>query len=94
MDVEVSGAIDVETGMIINPEELNGIVGAVLEGLDYKRLDIEVPYFKENQPTGENIAKYLWDEIKEDLGERLVYIRVGETKNSCFEYYEETNYPL
>lgn len=94
MDVEVSGAIDVETGMIINPEELDGIVGSVLEGLDYKRLDIDVPYFKENQPTGENIAKYIWDAVKEDLGEKLSLIRVGETKNSCFEYYEETNYPL
>jgi len=93
VEIKVSGEIDDETGMVVNLKELDGVVGSVLEGLDHKRLDLEVPYFEQHQPTGENIAKYIWDRIKEGLGETLVHIRVGETKNSYFEYYEEANYP-
>lgn len=92
VQIKVSGEIDPETGMVINLEELDSLSGEVLEGLDHKRLDIEVPYFTEKQPTSENIAKYVWNKLKEGLGESLVYVRVSETKNSYFEYFEEASY--
>jgi 6-pyruvoyltetrahydropterin/6-carboxytetrahydropterin synthase len=92
VQVRVSGEIDSETGMVVNLKELDRLSDRVLEELDHKRLDVEVPYFTENQPTGENIAKYIWDRLKEGLGESLVHISVGETKNSYFEYFEEASY--
>lgn len=78
--------------MIVRLEELDALTGRVLEDLDHKRLDIEVPYFKEHQATGENIAEYIWDKLKEGLGDSLVHVSVGETKNSYFEYFEERGY--
>ena len=92
LEIKVSGGIDPETGMVVNLQQLDGIALRVLEELDHKRLDIEVPYFTENQPTGENIAKYIWDRLKQGLGESLVHVSVGETKNSYFEYFEEASY--
>jgi len=93
VQVKVSGEINPETGMIINLQELDNTVNIVINELDHKRLDIEVPYFEENQPTGENIAKYMWERIKPDLGEKLIHLKLSETSNSYFEYYEEGNYP-
>lgn len=93
VQVKVSGEINPETGMIINLQELDNTVNIVINELDHKRLDIEVPYFEENQPTGENIAKYMWERIKPDLGEKFIHLKLSETSNSYFEYYEEGNYP-
>lgn len=93
VQIMVAGDVDPDSGMMINLSELDGIMAPVIEGLDYKRLDIEVPYFEQEQPTGENIARYIWDKVKPDLGEKLIHIKVSETSNSYFEYYEEENYP-
>ncbi len=79
--------------MVIDPEELDRTVGSALLELDYKRLDIEVPYFTERQPTGENIARYLWDGLRSSLGEKLIHIRLSETSNSYFEFFDEEGYP-
>jgi 6-pyruvoyltetrahydropterin/6-carboxytetrahydropterin synthase len=93
VQVKVAGKINPETGMIISLRELDNTVNIVINELDHKRLDIEVPYFEENQPTGENIAKYMWERIKPDLGGKLIHLKLSETSNSYFEYYEEGNYP-
>lgn len=93
VQVRVAGDIDPQTGAIINLNELDKILAAVIDELDHKRLDIEVPYFEKEQPTGENIAKYIWDSIKPTLGDKLIHIKLSETSNSYFEYYEEENYP-
>ena len=79
--------------MVINPEELDRTVGDALVELDYKRLDIEIPYFTERQPTGENIAEYLWEGLRGRLSERLVHLRLSETSSSYFEFFDEEGYP-
>ena len=78
--------------MVINPEELDRTVGDALVELDYKRLDIEIPYFTERQPTGENIAEYLWEGLRGRLSERLVHLRLSETSSSYFEFFDEEGY--
>ena len=93
VQVKVAGDIDSETGTVINLEELDGILAPVIEELDHRRLDKEVPYFQHHQATGENITKYIWDNIKPLLGKKLIHIKLSETSNSYFEYYEEENYP-
>lgn len=93
LDVKVSGGIDPESGMVINPQELDRIVGEALGELDYKRLDVEVPYFTEHQPTGENIAQYLWKGLRSRLREKLVHLGLSETSSSYFEFFDEEGYP-
>jgi len=79
--------------MVIAAGELDRTVGEAIAELDYKRLDVEVPYFTEHQPTGENIAEYLWDKLRGTLSKRLVHIRLSETSSSYFEYFDEEGYP-
>ena len=93
IEVKLTGDIDPETGMIYSLEDLDKIMKLVIEDLDHKRLDIEVPYFENDQPTGENIAKYIWSKIKPSLSDKLIHLKLSETSNSYFEYYEEGNYP-
>lgn len=93
LEVKVVGNIDADTGMVASPETLDSVVGQVLEALDYKRLDIEVPYFTKIQPTGENIAEYLWERLRMSLPNMLVYLRLSETSTSYFEFFEEEGYP-
>lgn len=89
--IKVTGKIDIETGMIIMLDDLDNLALGVLDGLDHKRLDKELDYFQEHQPTGENIAKYIWDILKKELGDSLIHISVGESDNSYFEYFEEAS---
>ncbi|MEM7009280.1 MAG: 6-carboxytetrahydropterin synthase, partial [Thermodesulfobacteriota bacterium] len=93
VQIKVAGDIDADTGMIINVDKLDHVLLAVIEELDHKRLDIEIPFFESEQPTGENIAKYIWGKIKPELGDMLIHIKLSETSTSYFEYYEEENYP-
>lgn len=93
IQVKLTGDIDPETGMIYRLDELDNIMAPVIDELDHKRLDIEVPYFENEQATGENIAKYIWDRIKPSLKDKLIHLKLSETSRSYFEYYEEANYP-
>ncbi len=79
--------------MVMRPVELDRTVGDALAELDYKRLDVEVPYFSERQPTGENIAEYLWQKLGDKLRGRLVHLRLSETSSSYFEFFDEEGYP-
>ncbi|MFQ5787150.1 MAG: 6-carboxytetrahydropterin synthase [Thermodesulfobacteriota bacterium] len=92
IEVKISGEIDPETGMVINLGELDELMKDVIDELDHKRLDIEVPYFKDSQPSGENIVKYMWLGIKPRLRSgKLDHLKLWETQNNYFEYFEEDN---
>ncbi len=93
IEVKVAGEIDPVTGRVVSREELDGVVSSVVEELDYKRLDIEVPYFHNRQPTGEHITEYIWAHLKPRLQCKLVHLRLSETESSYFEYFEEEDYP-
>lgn len=77
LHIRVAGEIDADSGMIVNLDRLDEIMSPVLEELDHKRLDIEIPFFEQEQPTGENIAKYIWQKIKPQLGNKLIHIKLS-----------------
>jgi 6-pyruvoyltetrahydropterin/6-carboxytetrahydropterin synthase len=90
VEVRVGGDIHPETGMIINLSDLDEMMKDILEELDHKRLDIEVPYFREFQPSGENIVRYIWLRLQPKMkGARLVHLKLWETQDNYFEYFEE-----
>lgn len=93
LEVRAAGDIDSVTGTAVRLEVLDDAVLPVLGELDYKRLDLEVVYFKDTQPTGENIAGFIWDRLKQSLGRSLVHLRLSETSSSYFEFFEEESYP-
>lgn len=92
IEVKVTGDIDPETGMVINLSRLDEIMKDVIEELDHTRLDIEIPFFREFQPSGENIVKYLWLRLQPKMkGGRLYHLKLWETPDNYFEYFEDNN---
>lgn len=54
-----------EAGMVMDFKELKRLLNAILDELDHKNLN-ELPYFKKINPTSENIAKYIYDQLAAD----------------------------
>ncbi|MDP5158924.1 MAG: 6-carboxytetrahydropterin synthase [Flaviramulus sp.] len=66
--VNVTGEIDKETGYVIDMKVLKDIIKSEVEdAFDHKNLNIEVPEFKELNPTAENIAVVIYDKMKSKL---------------------------
>ena len=88
LELTVSGDVSLDTGMIINIEELDLEVHKVIDILDHKRLDIEIDHFINIRASGENIAKYLWDELVNVVPKPayLYHIRLWETSENFFDY--------
>jgi len=70
LHVSVRGRVDPVTGMIINLTDLKKYVNIVLENFDHKYLNLDTPYFAEQIPTTENIARVLFDQIDEELKDK------------------------
>lgn len=87
------GKVDSRTGMVVNITELKqALETAVLEPLDHKNLDLDVPYFKDHISTTENLAIFIWDQLKKTLGDKsdlLFEVLVRETDNNTFYYRGE-----
>ena len=78
------------SGMIMDFSEFKKILISVLDALDHKHLN-DLEYFKHQNPSSEEIAKYIFNCLKEKLpkkGERLEEVSVWETENSCATYHE------
>lgn len=51
-------------GMVLDFTDLKKALRKVLEKLDHKFLNKEIDFFKNTQPTAENIAKYIYENLK------------------------------
>ena len=89
LEVMVSGSINEETGFIIDIGHLKNIVKThVIDILDHSQFDVEVDWFKNRQPSSENLVKFIWDQIEPSLkGVSLHRIRLRETPTIFTDYY-------
>ena len=89
--VTVKGVPDAETGFVINLKTLSKILREkVIEEIDHKNLNLDVPFLKGIMASTENIAIAIWDLIEEDVrqnGGELAKIKIIETENNFVEYY-------
>lgn len=67
LHVTVAGQVNADTGMIINLSVLKKIVNTILNNFDHKFLNLDTPWFKDIQPSTENIALLLFRLIDENL---------------------------
>ncbi len=82
----MAGPVDSATGMVIELEALDGAVRSVLDQLDFRHLDREIPAFATRPSTAENIIRYLWDELAPRLEGGLRRLKLWETPRNSFEY--------
>jgi 6-pyruvoyltetrahydropterin/6-carboxytetrahydropterin synthase len=90
LEVTVKGTIDPQTGMLMDLGTLMQIVQEeIINRFDHKHLNKDTVEFRTLNPTGENIAKVIWDLLRPRLGNQLTRIGLWETPKNLFEYYGE-----
>ena len=89
--VTVKGVPDENTGFVMNLKTLSQILKEkVIEPLDHKNLNLDVPFFKDKMASTENLAIAIWDEIYDVIaknGGELAKIKLVETENNYVNYY-------
>ncbi len=84
----VTGEIDPETGYVIDIKVLKDIIKTEIEdAFDHKNLNIEVPEFKDLNPTAENIVVVIYNKIKKQLASNLALeVTLYETPRNFVSY--------
>ncbi|EPR72006.1 6-pyruvoyl tetrahydrobiopterin synthase [Winogradskyella psychrotolerans RS-3] len=84
----VTGEIDPETGYVIDIKTLKDIIKLEVEdAFDHKNLNVEVPEFKDLNPTAENIAVVIYNKIKPKLNAKFhLEITLYETPRNFVTY--------
>ncbi|HEU5414004.1 MAG TPA: 6-carboxytetrahydropterin synthase [Candidatus Angelobacter sp.] len=91
LEVTVKGQVDPRSGFVVDLKELKEIMNReVIDALDHRFLNKEVPEFAQAIPTTENLAISIWDRLKAKLRvAELHRIRVYETPDLFVDYYGE-----
>lgn len=80
--VTVEGPIDPVTGMVVDLAVLDRVLREeVVDRFDHRNINLDVPEFAEGRlvPTGENLARFIFDRVQSALGAvRLVSVRIDE----------------
>lgn len=86
--VSVTGEIDKETGYVIDIKILRDIIKTEVEdAFDHKNLNLDVPEFKDLNPTAENIVVIIYNKIKPKLDNALkLEITLYETPRNFVTY--------
>jgi len=89
LEVTVTGDINPETGFLIDLGELSTIVNDyVLSKLDHSQFEKDLLWFKDKQPSSENLVIFIWGEISKHLkSAKLHRIRIVETPTIYTDYY-------
>ncbi|KUJ96872.1 MAG: 6-pyruvoyltetrahydropterin/6-carboxytetrahydropterin synthase [Desulfonauticus sp.] len=90
VEIEVYGySLEKDTEILIDFKVLKRKLKNILMDLDHKFLN-ELDFFRVNNPSSENIAKFIFFKLKETLPQNisLSYVMVSESDNSQA-FYEE-----
>lgn len=89
--VTVKGAPNEDTGFVINLKDLSKIVkDLVVEPLDHRNLNLDVPFLAGKLASTENMVIEIWKLIEDPIrqaGGELCRIKLVETENNYVEYY-------
>lgn len=88
LTVSVTGAINPETGYVIDIKDLADIILEEVEKpFDHKNLNLDVPEFFDLNPTAENIAVVIWNKIRKKIDSELdLEIILYETPRNFVSY--------
>jgi 6-pyruvoyltetrahydropterin/6-carboxytetrahydropterin synthase len=89
--VTVKGLPHPDTGFVINLKDLSRIIKElIIEPLDHKNLNLDVPFMKGILASTENLVIEIWkilDKPVREAGGELAKIKLIETENNFVEYF-------
>jgi 6-pyruvoyltetrahydropterin/6-carboxytetrahydropterin synthase len=91
LEVTLAGELDAGTGMVMDLKDLKRVIETeVMEAMDHRFLNEEVPAFRTAIPTTENIAIEVWRRLDGKIvAGRLYRVRLYETPELYVDYYGE-----
>lgn len=86
--VTLIGEIETETGYVFDMKVLSDLIKEhILNHFDHKNLNLDVIYFKDLNPTAENIAMVIWRILRQQIDEKFeLKIKLYETERNFVEY--------
>ena len=93
-EVTVSGEIDALTGFAVDLGQLDAILQReVRDRFDHRNINVDVPEFADGLlvPTGENLARFIFERVAESLGSgiRIDSVSVAEDETMRVSYSGE-----
>jgi len=88
--VTIRGEADPETGFLFDVKQLSQLIHThVIDALDHKNLNLDVPFLKGKMCSTENLAIAIWDRLAPYLpaGVALHCITLYETPRIYVEYF-------
>jgi 6-pyruvoyltetrahydropterin/6-carboxytetrahydropterin synthase len=89
--VTVKGSPNPETGFVIDLKTLSKIIKRdIVEALDHKNLNLDVPFLEGMLPSTENLIIQIWKILEKSIeieGGTLAKLRLEETENNFVEYF-------
>jgi len=91
--VTVAGEPEAETGFVIDLSVLSRLMHEhVIDFVDHRNIDLDVPFMKGRGSTTENLAVAIWEQLEgpvKKLGGTLHKVKLQETENNFVEYFGE-----
>ena len=87
LEVVVAGEIHDGTGYVLDLKELSDVIcRRVIDDVDHRNLNTDVPWLEGRIPTAENLAVAFWERIRSELPEGLLRsVRLWETDKNWAE---------
>ena len=79
-DVTVRGRLDETTGFVVDLGVLDRILAAeIVDRFDHRNINLDVPEFADGRlvPTGENLARFIFERVQAALGDRATVVAVS-----------------
>lgn len=88
LEVTVQGTPDPQTGMVLNLTELKQAINEyIIDWVDHKHLNHDVPWLEGIIPTTEVLAMKFWERLERALPQGLLYeVKLYETENNIASY--------
>ena len=80
-----------EAGLLVDFGQIKARTNGLLEEIDHKYLN-ELEAFREQNPSSENLARYLFERLAAALnrdGVRVSRVNVWESDSSCASYFQD-----
>ena len=90
LDITIKGQASKESGFVINISDLKKVVDEyVIEYLDHSQIEKDIDWFKDKQPSTENMVVFMWNKIVDKIPSDAILhcIKLTETPTIFSEYY-------
>ena len=91
LEVRLTGEVNSETGFLFDLKVLKDLIKSHIEDhLDHKNLNLEVPEFKELNPTAENICYVIYNILRKQIESQYdISVTLWETPRNFVRYPAE-----